>query len=205
MQSLFHLMKEGRLLSNMDETANINGNETPAIEKKKKSQLREFIESIVFAVALAAFVIVFIVQGFYIPSGSMRTTLMEGDRILVNKFIYRFTDPIRGDIVVFKYPPDEKRIFIKRIIAVGGETVEIRDAKVYIDGKELAEPYLKVTMEGDFAPVKVPANSFFVMGDNRNESDDSRYWGFVPRKNVVGEAFLIYFPFNRIQLLEDYN
>lgn len=189
----------------MDETANMNGSETPVIEKKKKSQLREFIESIVFAVALAAFVIVFIVQGFYIPSGSMRTTLMEGDRILVNKFIYRFTDPIRGDIVVFKYPPDEKRIFIKRIIAVGGETVEIRDAKVYIDGKELAEPYLKVVMEGDFAPVKVPANSFFVMGDNRNESDDSRYWGFVPRKNVVGEAFLIYFPFNRIQLLEDYN
>lgn len=167
--------------------------------------MRDFLESIIIAIALAAFVIVFIVQGFYIPSGSMRPTLLEGDRILVNKFIYRFKEPERGDIIVFRWPPDESRIFVKRLIAKGGEEVEIKDGKVYINGKAIKEEYLKVEPVGNYGPAEVPYGMYFVLGDNRNQSDDSRFWGFVPRKNIKGKAFLIYYPINRIQLLKDYH
>jgi signal peptidase I len=173
------------------------------MKKKEKSLLRDFIESIIFAVVLAAFIIVFVVQGFYIPSGSMRTTLLENDRILVNKFIYRFAEPQRGDIIVFKWPVDESKIFVKRLIALPGEEVEIRSGTVLINGKKIDEPYLNVIPEGNYGPVTVPPNEFFVLGDNRNMSDDSRFWGFVPRKNIKGKAFLIYYPLTRISLLKD--
>ena len=173
--------------------------------KNKKHPLREFIESIVVAIALAMFIIVFVVQGFYIPSGSMRMTLLEGDRILVNKFIYRFTEPVNGDVIVFRFPPDPKRTFIKRIMAHGGQSIEVRDNTVYVDGDPIDEPFRNSEEQMDFGPVEVPEDHYFVMGDNRNESDDSRYWGFVPAKNIVGKAFVVYFPINRIGLMEDYH
>ena len=174
-------------------------------QKKRKHPVREFLESIVIAVVLAIFIIVFVVQGFYIPSGSMRLTLIEGDRILVSKFIYRFHEPINGDVIVFRFPPDPKRTFIKRIIAHENQTVEVRENILYVDGENISEPYRNSLEQIDFGPVKVPVDSFFVMGDNRNESDDSRYWGFVPEKNIVGKAFIIYFPLNRINVLDDFH
>ncbi len=175
------------------------------VAKKKKHPVREFVESIIVAIALAMFIIVFVVQGFYIPSGSMRMTLLEGDRILVNKFLYRFSEPANGDVIVFKFPPDPKRTFIKRIIAHGGQKIEVRDNTLFVDGNSIDEPYRNSVDQIDFGPVEVPLGHYFVMGDNRNESDDSRYWGFVPDDNVVGKAFVVYFPLGRLGLLQDYH
>ena len=183
---------------------NVEENEK-LVSPMRKHPIREFVESIVVAIILAVFIIVFVVQGFFIPSGSMRMTLLEGDRILVNKFLYRFGDPINGDVIVFKFPPDPDRTFIKRIIAHGGQTVEVRENKLFVNGDLVEEPYLNETEQMDFGPVKVPESSYFVMGDNRNASDDSRYWGFVPRENILGKAFVIYFPIKRVGLLNDYH
>lgn len=170
---------------------------------KKKSKVREFIETIITGSALAAFIIIFVVQGFYIPSGSMNPTLKEWDRILVNKLTYRFSQPQPGDIIVFRYDPHPSRV--KRLIAVGGQTVEIKNHIVYVDDKVFEEPYLHVTTDEDFSIIKVPEGKYFLMGDNRNDSDDCRYIGCVPKKDIIGKAFLIYYPFSRIQLLDDYH
>ena len=189
----------------------------------RKSVLREWAESIVIALILALFIRTFIVQAFKIPTGSMRETLEEGDRILANKFIYGaavpFTDfilsalrqPVRGDVVIFKYPEDPKKDFIKRLIALPGETVEIKGGSIYIDGKMVKEPqiynhYYYNRSESDYGKeglvVKVPEGSYYVLGDNSASSRDSRYWGFVPKKNVIGKAILIYWPPNRIRIIE---
>jgi signal peptidase I len=168
-------------------------------------------------VLLALVIRTLVVQAFTIPSGSMMDTLLVGDYILVNKFLYGpevpFTearvpglrDPQRGDIIVFKYPQDEKRDFIKRIVAGPGDTVHVRGAQVFVNGVVLAEPYVKrvdAPMPSTAQPycgyaygcepTPVPANSYFVMGDNRDNSQDSRYWGFVRREKIKGKAFLIY-------------
>jgi len=158
-----------------------------------------------------------VVQAFTIPSGSMMDTLLVGDYILVNKFLYGpeipFTeqrvpglrDPQRGDIIVFKYPQDEKRDFIKRIVGTPGDTVQVRGHQVYVNAQPIREPYVK-RAEGSppstgqtycgyaygCEPTVVPPNSYFVMGDNRDNSQDSRYWGFVKRDKIKGKAFLIY-------------
>ena len=174
---------------------------------RKKSVLREYTEAILVAVLLALLIRTFVVQAFKIPSGSMIPTLLVGDHILVNKFIYRFTDPKRGDVIVFKFPVDESRDFIKRIIAVGGDTVQVKDNRVWLNGKLIDEPYV---LPGSFRntppthcgylygcdPLMVPAGSYFVMGDNRDNSQDSRYWGFVKREKIRGKAFLIYWSWN---------
>jgi signal peptidase I len=169
---------------------------------RKKSVLREYTEAILVAVLLALLIRTFVVQAFKIPSGSMIPTLLVGDHILVNKFIYRFTDPKRGDVIVFKFPVDESRDFIKRIIAVGGEDLYIKDQKIYINCKPpgpscqpIADPWGKWGEQfgiSESTSVKVPPGSYFVMGDNRNNSQDSRYWGFVKREKLKGRAFLIY-------------
>jgi signal peptidase I len=184
---------------------------------KRKSLIREYAEAIVIAILLALVIRTLIVQAFTIPSGSMMDTLLVGDYILVNKFLYGpelpFTelrvpglrDPSRGDIIVFKYPQDEKRDFIKRIVAGPGETVQVKGAQVFVDGKPLVESYVKRNESplpaGGQAycgyaygcePTVVPAHSYFVMGDNRDNSQDSRYWGFVKRDKIKGKAFLIY-------------
>lgn len=181
---------------------------------EEKSKLREYIDAIIIAIIIAMFVRTFIIQAFKIPSGSMKTTLLVGDHILVNKFTYGVKIPIirktliplgepkRDDIVVFIYPEDRSKDFIKRVIAVGGDTVEIKNKKIFINGKPRDEKYgvytSKEIIPGDaqprdnFGPVKVPPNSLFVMGDNRDQSYDSRFWGFVKLEEVLGKALIIY-------------
>jgi len=166
---------------------------------KKKSVLREYAEAILIAIILALLIRTFVVQAFKIPSGSMIPTLLVGDHILVNKFVFRFRDPQRGDVIVFKYPWDEKRDFIKRVVAVGGEEVTMKDRTVFIDGRPLVEPYAIYSdsrLSGgpgyQYGPVVVPPGSYFVMGDNRDNSQDSRFWGYLKKEKIRGKSFLIY-------------
>ena len=169
--------------------------------KKKKSAFMEIIESVAIAVFLAVIIRMFVFQPFVIPSGSMEPTIQIGDRVMVSKFAYRFGEPSRGDVVVFKPPFDPSRVFIKRLIGTGGNTLEIRDSKLYINGKVVPEKYLPQDMRfQDFGPVQVSAGSYFMMGDNRNNSDDSRVWGDLPKKNIIGKAVMIYWPINHIRL-----
>ena len=174
----------------------------------KKSLLREYVESLISAFILALIVLTFIGRAFKIPSSSMYPTLQEGDRIFVNRFSYRFSEPKRGDVAVFIYPEDKKRDFIKRIIGLPGETVEIVDGYILIDGKKINNPspvpdnrYYNTGSYGT-QKVQVPENKYFVLGDNSRNSKDSRYWGFVPYENLKGKAFLIYWPIIRIQLIQ---
>jgi signal peptidase I len=188
----------------------------------KKSVIREWVESIIVALVLAMIIRTFIVQAFKIPTGSMRTTLLEGDIILVNKFLYGakvpipFTDirlpavrkPMRGDVIVFVYPLDHKKDYIKRLIATEGETVEIKNGTLYVNAepvRDSAFSQLYYYNRGDYGAegqkIVVPKDSYFVLGDNSASSQDSRYWGFVPKDNVVGKALLIYWPLTRIRII----
>lgn len=182
--------------------------------KKKKSTFREYAEAIIIALVLALFIRTFIVQAFKIPSGSMLPTLKIGDHILVNKFIYGIKLPFAGtvlvpvkepqpnDIVVFKFPRDPKLDYIKRVIAVAGDTIEVRDKKISINGKPFEDLHgvhtdprvlpASSSPRDNFGPVTVPEDHIFVMGDNRDNSFDGRFWGFVDLKAVRGKAFLIY-------------
>lgn len=188
---------------------------------KKKSVVREWTESIVIAFILAMVIRTFLVQAFKIPTGSMRQTLLEGDRILVNKFVYGakipFTDyrlpalgkPQRGDVIVFIYPEDPKRDFIKRLIAFEGEKVAIKNGAVYINSRPINDPvfnnicyYNRGEYGDEDTDIVVPPNSYYVLGDNSSSSRDSRYWGFVPENNLIGKAFLIYWPLNRIRIIK---
>jgi signal peptidase I len=184
------------------------------IDSSPRSRFRENAEAIFIAIIIALFIRTFVVQAFKIPSGSMKPTLLIGDHILVNKFIYGVKIPYlnavllpvkrpeRGDIVVFKYPLDPKKDFIKRVIGVPGDVVEIRDKGVYINGQRLNHDVGvfsdartiagNIRPRDNMAPVTVPRNALFVMGDNRDESFDSRFWGFVPLRDVNGKAFIIY-------------
>lgn len=181
---------------------------------KSKSAFREYAEAIIMALILALFIRTFIVQAFKIPSGSMIPTLEIGDHILVNKLSYglrlpflerylmQYGTPGRGDVVVFIYPEDRSKDFIKRVIAVGGDSVEVRAKKIFINGKPSDDPHAHFAgydpLAGgagsgdDYGPKTVPQNSIFVMGDNRDRSYDSRFWGFVDLNDVRGKAFLIY-------------
>lgn len=171
-------------------------------EGKGKSAAVEIIESIVIAVLLAALIRIFILAPFYIPSGSMVPTLLEGDRIIVSKITYRIWAPQRGDIVVFKYPRDPSRDYVKRLIGLGGETVALKNNRLYINGQVVPENYLPPGIQfADYGPVRVPEGHYLVLGDNRNVSEDSRYWGPLPEKNVIGKALLVYWPPARIRLL----
>ncbi|MFT7636890.1 MAG: signal peptidase I, partial [Candidatus Omnitrophota bacterium] len=163
-----------------------------------KREAREWGEALIIALILTLIIRTFVVQAFKIPSGSMYPTLMVGDKLFVNKFLYKFDDPQRWDVIVFKYPEDPKKDFIKRLIAFEGETVEIRDGGIYIDGAKQTLPeeidenlyYNQEPFAAPRRPVKVPENSYFVLGDNSLSSRDSRYWGFVPKKYMVGKAFV---------------
>jgi signal peptidase I len=187
----------------------------------KKSTVREYFESIVIAVILALFVRTWVVQAFKIPTGSMENNLLIGDHLLVNKFVFGPTmgsadravlpvrDLRRGEIVVFKFPVEPERDFIKRVIGLPNDTVELRNKQVFINGQPLNEPYvhfLTPAAEGgevtskdvseNYGPVTVPADQYFVMGDNRDNSQDSRYWGFLPRSYVKGKALMIYWSYD---------
>jgi signal peptidase I len=168
--------------------------------RQRKSVLREYAEALIIAVLLALVIRTFVVQAFKIPSGSMLPTLQIGDHILVNKFVYTFRPIRRGDIIVFKFPQDESRDFIKRVIGLPGDTVEVRGKQVTIDGKPLEEPYahyldspLAALERPHFGPMAVPAGKLFMLGDNRDQSMDSRVWGVLDMTKVKGKAFLIYF------------
>lgn len=186
-------------------------------------QFRDTIEAVVVALLLAFIIRAFVVQAFKIPSGSMLETLQIGDHLLVTKFAYdvrlpsniwldttdgkvlmQTGDPERGDIIVFKFPEDERKDFIKRVIGLPGETLEVRDKVVYINGEPIDEPYVHHTkadmapIRDNFGPIVVPENEYFVMGDNREGSYDSRWWGTVKRQKIVGKALVIYWSWGSI-------
>jgi signal peptidase I len=181
---------------------------------KKKHIVREYAESIIIAVILALIIRTFVVQAFKIPSASMEDTMLIGDHLLVNKFIYgikipfvdgrflKIRDPQRGDVIVFEYPEDPSKDFIKRVIGTPGDTIQVINKKVYVNGKLYVNPH-EVHKEPDMIPeaqnprdnmqpIKVPENSYFVMGDNRDRSYDSRFWGFVKIDKIKGLAFIKY-------------
>jgi len=191
------------------------------MKESTKLAIKEWIESIIIAVILALAIRTFLIQAFKIPSGSMQPTLQIGDKIMVNKLLFGpklpFTDfrlpglrePRRGDIIVFIYPEDPKKDFIKRLIAVGGETVEISEGKILIDGEPVRDAqeiqkihyYNKGVYGQKRRQIEVPEGSYFVLGDNSSSSKDSRYWGLVPEENVIGRAMFIWWPPLRIQTL----
>ena len=182
--------------------------------EKKKSVFREYVEAIGIAILLALFIRTFVVQAFKIPSGSMLPTLLIGDHLLVNKFIYGIKvpfsgkllvpikDPESGDIIVFKFPKDRSIDYIKRVVGIPGDKIEVKDKKLYRNGKRADDPYghfssttvlpSSVSPKDNFGPVTVPEGKYFVMGDNRDNSSDSRFWGFVDSSDVLGKAFIIY-------------
>ncbi|MBI3312121.1 MAG: signal peptidase I [Candidatus Omnitrophica bacterium] len=190
--------------------------------KPQKSAFREYVESLIVAVLLALFVRAFFLQAFKIPTGSMRPTLIEGDRILVDKVTYgipipltdwrlpRIRAPQRGDLVVFRSLDDPQRDFIKRLAAVGGDTIEIRDTRLWVNGRPLTAPPIfrsnNYYNRGDYGqpgkPVRVPEGHYFFLGDNSASSRDSRYWGFLPEDHLIGRAFVIYWPPKRVRGLK---
>jgi len=192
------------------------------MKEKFKSEMREWAESIIIALILALVIRTFVIQAFKIPSGSMIPAFEIGDRIFVSKFIYGakipFTDirlpalrqPQRGDIIVFVSPETPKKDFVKRLIALEGETVEIKNGNILINGKRIGGPDSVKSNHyynrGDFgkegSSVTVPNGFYFALGDNSANSRDSRYWGFVPKNNLIGKAVLLYWPIQRIRLIK---
>jgi signal peptidase I len=195
-----------------------------AADEREKSTIREYWEALLIAIVFVNFARVFVFQAFKIPSGSMEDNLKVGDHIIVNKFIYGpkgdsflsklvpLRDVRRGDIVVFRYPEDPQTDFVKRVVGLPGETIAVRDKKVFIDGKALDEPYVvfidnkafpnneflpeQYRLRDNFGPVTIPPDQYFAMGDNRDNSRDSRYWGTVPRGYIKGRAFMVYWSFD---------
>ncbi len=190
----------------------IGDTDKTAGEVTKKSTFREYLEALIIALIIALFIRTFIVQAFKIPSGSMESTLLIGDHIFVNKFIYgiripvlgkrifAFKKPQRRDVIVFVFPEDKSKDFIKRVVGVEGDVIEIKDKNLYLNGELQDEPYTQFVEEGriipsrdNFGPVQIPEGKIFVEGDNRDRSYDSRFWGFVDINEVIGKAFIIYF------------
>ena len=191
-------------------------------EKKKKSTIREYYEALLIAIVFVNFARIFAFQAFKIPSASMEDNLLVGDHIIVNKFIYGPKAPLlggllplrdieRGDVIVFRYPEQPEIDFVKRVVGLPGETVVIRDKKVVVDGRTIDEPYAffddvrvfppqpslpePYRSRDQFGPYRVPSGHYFAMGDNRDHSHDSRYWGPVPRQMIKGRAFMVYWSF----------
>jgi signal peptidase I len=168
------------------------------------SDLKSWFRDILLAVAIAIFIVIFVIQPVKVEGTSMQPRLVDQERIFVNRFIYRFEDIHRGDIVVFWYPRDTNKSFIKRVAAIPGDLVEIRMGSLFINGKTAEEPYLKPEFRDheSFARTVVPPDQFFVLGDHRNSSNDSRMWGFVPRDLIYGKAIFRYWPVSRLGLVE---
>lgn len=187
--------------------------EVSDLNKKSKSEKRKALRETLEDIALILFVVIivmvlqnYIIVNAKIPSGSMETTIMTGDRVFGYRLAYREEKPQRGDIVIFKYPDNENELFIKRIIGLPGEKVEIIDGLVYINDSEepLEEPYLNVIPVGSYGPYEVPEDHYFMLGDNRNESKDSRLWKnpYVEEKKILAKAVFRYFPFNKMGTIE---
>jgi signal peptidase I len=186
---------------------------------KTKSKIKEYAEAIIIAILIAFFIRTFVVQAFKIPSGSMKPTLLIGDHILVSKFSYGIkmpyfrntlipiSDPKRGEIVVFIYPEDRSKDFIKRVVGISGDTIEIRNKKIFLNGMPYEDKHGvyvddfiipgAIQPRDNFGPVTVPKGTIFTMGDNRDQSYDSRFWGFVDLKDVMGKAFVVYWSWNK--------
>jgi len=172
--------------------------------------VKEWIEVLIFAGFLAFNIRVFVVQAYKIPSGSMIPTFQIRDHLFVTKFNYWVKMPKKGDIVVFKFPEDPKKDFIKRVMGVEGDTVKIVNKQVFVNDQSLTEPYkvhydpetIKIEPRDNMMPVMVPKGCLFVMGDNRDKSYDSRFWGFVPKENLKGKALFIYWPFSRVRIVK---
>jgi signal peptidase I len=176
----------------------------PRASKKRDGGILEFLIILIVSFALVfGFVRPFVVEAFYIPSESMVPTLRVGDRVLVNKFIYRFTEPQRGDVVVFKSVEGDSEDLIKRVVGVPGDEISVRNGRLIVNGEPQREPYVnkKYPDRSFSAPITVPKGHVFVMGDNRTNSQDSRVFGPVPERNIEGEAFLRFWPPDRIGLL----
>lgn len=170
-------------------------------------EIWEYVKLVLGVVIAVTLVTQFLIINAVIPSGSMEKTIMEGDRIIGNRLAYLKSDPQRFDIVIFKYPNDETKTYIKRVIGLPGETVEIRDGKVYINGSEepLDDSFCPEEPTGDFGPYVVPEDCYFMLGDNRENSSDSRYWypnTYVKRSQIMGKAVFRYWPLNQISLLK---
>lgn len=196
-------------------------------KERKKSKIREYAESLIVALIIAFFVRSFFIQAFKIPSSSMEPTLLVGDHLLVNRLsyvvkipftdtiIFEISEPKRGDVIVFKYPLDRSKDFIKRVIAIGGDKIEIKDKIVYVNGVRIKDEHAYFSdpsiipkdlgPRDNFGPYIVPKDSYFVMGDNRDRSLDSRFWGFVRKEDLVGKAFILYFSWDKnAQKIWDY-
>jgi signal peptidase I len=177
----------------------------------RKSTVREYFESIVITAIIALFATTFVVQAFKIPTGSMESNLLIGDHLLVNKFVYGLHDGFfgkilpykdlkRGDVIVFKYPDNPELAYVKRLIGLPGERVEMTGRTVSVNGKPLEEKYTQYIEQGSlyerYGPFDVPPNHYFAMGDNRDNSQDSRFWGSVPRDHIIGKAMVIYWSYD---------
>ncbi|MGE4169337.1 MAG: signal peptidase I [Candidatus Margulisiibacteriota bacterium] len=180
--------------------------ETYKKDLKAKSLVRYFlvdvVETVVVALAMALLIRTYIVQTSLVPTGSMIPTMMVGDRLFVNKFVYFFEKPKRSEIVVFKSPFHDGKDYVKRCIGLPGETVQLIDGELYINGKLTTLPGVNIQNDGaNYGPITVPADSYFMLGDNRANSLDSRYWGFVPSQDLLGRAFFTFWPLDRMQVL----
>jgi len=174
------------------------------MDKDIKREILEWLKAIALALVLAFFIRSFIFEPMIVPSGSMIPTIQINDRILVNKLVYRFYSPDYNDIVVFKYPDDPRQTFVKRLIGKGGDVIEIKDGVLYRNNEPVQESYLNETMYSDFGPYKVPEGCYFMLGDNRNNSKDSRFWEnkYVSKEQIIGKATYRIWPLNRIGKLK---
>jgi len=169
-------------------------------EKRAKPMWRELIETVVSAGIIAFIIITFIGQVTVVKGASMEDTLFNSERLICNKIVYRLTEPKHGDIIIFKPPIDQNHNYIKRVIAVEGDEIKIIDGIVYLNGEKLEEDYIEHRSFETMPEITVPENSYFVLGDNRINSSDSRFWGFVPEENIIGKASLIFWPITRARM-----
>jgi signal peptidase I len=189
--------KKAKMKKNNKEIKNLKKKD---IKKGKKSMIRELLETVISAGVIAFIIITFIGQVTVVRGASMEPTLHNNERLIANKISYRFESPKRSEVIIFKPPLEIKRNYIKRIIGIPGDKIEIIKGEIYLNDNKLEENYIEYKSYEDLSAILVPDDSFFVLGDNRSNSSDSRYWGFVPRKNVVGKAWVVFWPLNRIRI-----
>ncbi len=203
-------LKKEESKSKLEEETQADISEKPSpISKEKKEKddsvwafLKELIILVGTALVLAWVIKSFLIQPFFIPSSSMESTLKPNDRVLVNKVIYRIRPPQRQEIIVFSSPHEQNKDLIKRIIGIGGDTLEIKDGTIFINGNKVEEDYTVSDKDPtNYGPIKIPPNSFFMMGDNRPFSQDSRFFGVIAKDDIIGKAFIIYWPINRIRII----
>ncbi|HLU99974.1 MAG TPA: signal peptidase I [Acidobacteriota bacterium] len=196
-------MPEWQGMEISDEISQIQPSSEYPDRRSFRSEVRSWMRDVFFAAMTAILIVIFVVQPVKVEGTSMQPELSDQERIFVNKFVYHFSEIERGDVVVFWYPRDPTKSFIKRVIGLPGERVEINEGVVYLNGEPLREPYLIPRFHDNrsFGPIRVTPNHYFVLGDHRNSSNDSRNWGLVPRENIFGKAILRYWPVSKLGLI----